>query len=58
MEKLLFGLVTAVAAALSAFNDTPDESGLEVPSGFRTQIFAENVGSARHLVVSPKETYS
>src|SRR5271156_3690616 len=30
-----------------------DDSGLKLPAGFCATIFADNIGHARHLVVSP-----
>ena len=32
-----------------------DDSGLKLPAGFCATVFAEGIGHARHLVVSPSE---
>ena len=45
---------TALAGAASAGAGCPgDDSGLSLPSGFCATIFADAVGHARHMVVSP-----
>src|SRR5260221_4218097 len=48
---VLLGLATAI---LLAFNFKKKEGDLKLPSGFKAQVFAENVGNARHLAVTPQ----
>jgi len=48
---VLLGLATAI---LLAFNFKKKEGDLKLPSGFKDQVFAENVGNARHLAVTPQ----
>jgi glucose/arabinose dehydrogenase/mono/diheme cytochrome c family protein len=42
------------AAASQSTNCPTDDSGLRLPSGFCASIFADHLGHARHLAVSPK----
>jgi glucose/arabinose dehydrogenase/mono/diheme cytochrome c family protein len=44
----------AVTAAFAETTDCPrDDTGLKLPAGFCASIFADGIGHARHLVVSP-----
>jgi glucose/arabinose dehydrogenase/cytochrome c5 len=46
----------ACASALAQDKACPnDDSGLTLPAGFCATIFADNIGHARHMVVSPGE---
>jgi hypothetical protein len=54
MKKLLFVLLGITTAALSAFNYKLKEHGLKLPPGFTANVFADDVGNARHLVVTPQ----
>lgn len=55
MKKLMLALLAALTAALFGFEQrTPQESGLKLPAGFSAQIFADDIGRARHLVVTPQ----
>lgn len=48
-------LLAAVIAALFGFEQrAPQETGLKLPPGFSAQIFADDIGRARHLVVTPQ----
>src|SRR5580698_10579230 len=44
---------SAAAKAPACHNN---ESGLKLPSGFCATVFADNIGHARHMVVSPSGT--
>jgi len=50
-STILFGIT---AAAFSAFTYQPKEEELKLPSGFSAQVFANEVGEARHLTVTPQ----
>jgi glucose/arabinose dehydrogenase len=55
MKKLAVIVVAAITAALSGFQDKPlEESTLKLPAGFSATIFADDVGQARHLAVTPQ----
>lgn len=54
MKKLLFILFAAAAAILTAFNGYVEENPLKLPPGFSAGIFAEDVGSARHIAITPQ----
>lgn len=55
MKKFLTFFLAGVAAVLWGFQDTPqDETNLKLPAGFRAEVFADGVGRARHLVVTPQ----
>lgn len=47
-------LAAVAAAALWGFNDKPDDTGLKLPAGFSAQIFADDIGRARHIAVTPQ----
>ena len=55
MKKLITISLLAVTAVLWGFQNTPQEgSGLKLPAGFTAQIFADDVGRARLLAVTPQ----
>lgn len=54
MKKLSFVLLGITAAALSAFDYNLKEDGLKLPPGFSAQVFAKDVGIARHLAITPQ----
>ena len=55
MKKLLLVWLTAAAGILGGFQNKPeDEVQLKLPAGFSARIFADDVGRARHLVVTPQ----
>ena len=54
MKKLSYVLFGITAAAFSAFTYQPKEEGIKLPSGFSAQVFASEVGEARHLTVTPQ----
>ena len=55
MKKVMLVLLAAVAAALLGFQEKQqDEDQLKLPSGFSAQIFADDIGRARHLAVTPE----
>lgn len=55
MKKLVLILLVAATTMLLGFRQQgPQEDGLKLAAGFSAQIFADDVGRARHLVVTPK----
>jgi glucose/arabinose dehydrogenase len=51
---ILLGACTSAHAEKSpTATCTPNDSGLKLPPGFCATIFADSIGSARHLVVAP-----
>jgi glucose/arabinose dehydrogenase len=54
MNKRVLTLLAAVAAILWGFHTPQPDPGLKLPAGFSAQIFADDVGRARHLVVTPQ----
>ena len=55
MKKLVLILLVAATTILFGFRQQgAQEVGLKLPVGFSAQIFADDVGRARHLVVTPK----
>lgn len=55
MKKLMLIMLAALAAALTGFQGGPaDEPNLELPANFRAEIFADDLGRARHLAVTPQ----
>ena len=55
MKKLVLILMVAATAMLLGFRQQgPQEHQLKLPAGFSAQIFADDIGRARHLVVTPK----
>jgi glucose/arabinose dehydrogenase len=53
MKRLSLILFAALAVGLSAFNG-PDDDALKLPANFSVEIFAEDVGTARHIAFTPK----
>lgn len=55
MKKLVIIVLAAVTAVLCGFREKPqEESGLKLPTGFSARIFADDIGRARHLAVTPQ----
>lgn len=55
MKKLAVIFLAAATAVLSGFQDRPlEESTLKLPAGFSATIFADDIGQARHLAVTPQ----
>ena len=55
MKKVMLVLLAAVAAVLLGFQEKQqDEDQLKLPAGFSAQIFADDIGRARHLAVTPE----
>jgi glucose/arabinose dehydrogenase len=55
MKKLMLILLAVITAVLWAFQEVPQEdSALKLPDGFSARIFADDIGRARHLVVTPQ----
>ena len=54
MKNLLIVLSVVVIIGLVAFNNSPADESIKVPPGFAVQVFAEDVGTARHLAVTPQ----
>ena len=55
MKKLMSLLVAGATAVLLGFQNAPQEEvALKLPAGFSAQIFADDVGRARHLAVTPE----
>jgi len=44
----------AVTAVSSGFEENPQDKALRLPAGFSAKIFADDVGRARHLAVTPQ----
>ena len=53
MKKLSFVLLVIITVGLSSFNYKVKD-GLKLPSGFSARVYADNVGIARHLAVTPQ----
>jgi glucose/arabinose dehydrogenase len=53
MKRLSLIFFAALAISLSAFNG-PEDDALKLPEGFSVQIFAEEVGAARHIAFTPQ----
>jgi glucose/arabinose dehydrogenase len=53
MKRLGLIVFAALAVGLSAFNG-PEDDALKLPEGFSAQIFADNVGAARHIAFTPQ----
>src|SRR5580704_2432756 len=50
----VIGALAALSAVTSSSAPCPnDDSGLKLPAGFCATVFADGIGHARHLVVSP-----
>lgn len=57
MKKILLIVSTGLTAILLGFQEKPqNETGLKLPPGFSAQIFADDVGRARHIAVTPQGT--
>lgn len=56
MKNLVIILSAVLLVCLFAFKKTPADLGIKLPPGFAVQAFAENIGSARHLAVTPQGT--
>lgn len=55
MKKLMLFFLAAGTGLLLGFNNAPaDETNLKLPVGFTAQVFADGLGEARHLVVTPE----
>ncbi len=55
MKRLILIAIAATATCLWAFRDVPQsETGLKLPAGFSAQIFADDIGRARHITVTPQ----
>ena len=53
MKRLSLIVFAALAVGLSAFNG-PDDDALKLPANFSVQVFAEGVGTARHIAFTPQ----
>lgn len=55
MKKLMFASTIAATSMLLGFQPEPQqEPSLELPEGFSAQIFADDIGRARHMAVTPQ----
>ena len=55
MKKMMLIFLVLVTALLWAFREKPQgEKTLKLPAGFSAQIFADDIGRARHLAVTPE----
>lgn len=55
MKKHMLALLVVSAALVPAFpQGGQGESFIKVPAGFKAQIFADDVGRARHMAVTPE----
>lgn len=55
MKKLVLLFFAAGTGLLSGFKSNPPAGpDLKLPAGFAVQVFADNLGEARHLVVTPQ----
>ena len=55
MRKYMLIILAGMAALLWGFHAEPaEETSLKLPAGFTASVFADNLGEARHLVVSPQ----
>ena len=53
MKKIALLLITAIMV-LSGFDNPVQEVAIKLPAGFAVQIFAENLGTARHIAITPQ----
>ncbi len=53
MKKIAFLLLLALVGAVT-LNFRADESTIKVPAGFKVNIFADGIGEARHIAVTPQ----
>ena len=49
MKKITFILFVVSVAVLSAFDSRVQQDSIKLPQGFKAQIFAEDLGNARHI---------
>lgn len=54
MKKITFILFAISIAVLSAFDSRIQEDSIKLPAGFKVQIYAEGLGTARHIAVTPQ----
>jgi glucose/arabinose dehydrogenase len=55
MKKLTSIFLAAVTAALWGFQNGPQENApIKLPTGFSAHVFADDIGRARHLAVTPQ----
>jgi len=56
MKKITFILFAISVAVLSAFDNRILQDSIKLPAGFKVQIFAEDLGTARHIALTPQGT--
>lgn len=54
MKKITFVLFTFSIALLSAFDTRVQQDSIKLPQGFKFQIFADGLGTARHIAFTPQ----
>lgn len=55
MKKIMLLIFAAATAVSGGFRDIPqNETDLKLPAGFTARIFADDIGRARHLAVTPQ----
>lgn len=55
MKKLMTIAPAALTVVLCSFQEVPqDDPVLRLPAGFTAQVFADDIGRARHLAVTPQ----
>ncbi|MEO5978121.1 MAG: PQQ-dependent sugar dehydrogenase [Chryseolinea sp.] len=54
MKKQGIILIIALVMILSGFNPHVEEDTIKVPTGFKVGIFAEGLGTARHIAFTPQ----
>ncbi len=56
MKKITFILVAISLAVLPAFDNRIQQDSIKLPQGFKVQLFAEDLGTARHIALTPQGT--
>lgn len=56
MKKITFILFAISVVLLSAFDNRIQQDSIKLPAGFKVQIFAEDLGTARHIALTPQGT--
>src|SRR5687768_17350848 len=53
-RNFLLSLLATITFGPAFSQQVPQEKSLKLPAGFSAQIFADDVGRARHIVVTPQ----
>jgi glucose/arabinose dehydrogenase len=56
MKRITLILFAISWAVISAFDNRIQQDSIKLPTGFKVQLFAEDLGTARHIAVTPQGT--